>query len=248
MKTLLTTAVLVAAALVMPEASFGALPTGKIEFVTPSAIVGPNDVIDVRIRLTLDASSSDLTFTSNPLTGLAAADLPSQGYYRDPVTGQRELRDFVSFRVAYFVVGTFCGTFVNLDCSDSANYSFNFWASSEPGKTSIIDSNSLSLTAGSSMEYVLSQYTPSAAGAAAGVYSFESSSLDLVYGGFDAGGNSLTRYLRLGDTCPDWTPSCRFTRTVVITPVPEPSTYAIFALGLLGLRLHLRRSRAASKL
>jgi PEP-CTERM motif len=241
MKSLLSSSALIAS-LVVPLPTFAALPTGKIEFVTPTATVGPNDVIDIRMRLTIDASSSDLTFSSNPLTGFASADLPIQGDYYDPVTAQWSRRDFASFSGAFFITAYLCfDTFINA-CAPSANYSFEFWTSSQPGRPAIAFLDSFSLAAGASTEYVLGQYTPAARGAAAGTYSFYSTYLNLIYQGVDAGGNPLTSVLEIGETCPrSYTPECAFTRTVVAAPVPEPSTYAMMALGLLGVGLRLRR-------
>jgi hypothetical protein len=238
MNNFLSSIAFIAAVSTIPTAASAALPTGKLEYV-----------IELRVRFTLDASSSDLVFTTNPLTGLAAADLPAQGYYRDPVTGQRSLRDFASITRAGFVVGIYylqCVQYTRPICSGDDNYSLDFWTVNERVEPSILASKSFSLLAGTSTDYLFGMYTPRAEGAAPGLYESPGASLDLNYLGFDDSGNALRYSHRLGTTCPTLEPECSFTRTVVAAPVPEASTYAMMILGLLGVYLQLRRSRERS--
>ena len=85
-----------AAACLLPLAARAELPRGSLSFVVPTATVAPDEVIDVAMRLQLDADSAPLVFSSDPLAGFDAADLPTQGNWFDPVTGVPELRDFAS--------------------------------------------------------------------------------------------------------------------------------------------------------
>jgi hypothetical protein len=242
MKNFLTSSAL-AAALAVPATPFAALPTGNIEFLIPTATVSSTDVIDIRVRFTLDSTSSDLTFSSEPLTGFAAADLPLQGTYVDSVTGEQDLRDFASISNAFLNTTYYCAdTFVNV-CSPSTNYSFKFWTSSEPGQPSINFLDSFALIAGGSTEYLFGQYLPEGGGAAAGTYTFYNNTLDLIFQGKDAAGNAISYQHTLGQSCASFTPDCAFTRTVITTPVPEPSSLAMMSLGMLGVGLHVRRRR-----
>jgi hypothetical protein len=248
MKSSLASSALIAAAMALPSASFAALPTGKLEFVTPTATVGPEEKIELRIRFTLDSASPALTFGSNPLTGFAAEDLPTQGTYLDTVTGEYSLRDFASFNGAMLNTAFGCsGTFTDV-CDPSANYAFEFWTSSQPGQPSINFLQSFSLAAGASTEYLFGSFLPAKGGAAAGTYIFYNSYLDLIYSGQDADGNPLTYYHNLGQTCDGSSPAgCGFTRTVITSAVPEPSGYSLMLSGMLVAGMGLRGARGRSK-
>lgn len=246
MKTSASTAALFGAALLFnPLLSVAALPTGTLEFLTPNATVGANDIIDVRLRLTLDAASAPLTFSSNPLTGFAAADLPLQGTYTDPVTGVSELRNFATYTNAYLNTFYQCsGSFTDV-CSPSANYSFEFWLTSTPGNPSVNFVNSFELPAGQSTEYLFGRFIPAAGGAAAGTYTFFNSGLTVAFEGEDVNGNFLRADdITLAASCSSETADCAFTRTVGV--VPEPGTYGLMALGLLGVCGAARRRAAQS--
>ena len=242
MKSLaLPAAVLGAALLFNPLLSVAALPTGTLTFVTPSGTVGANDTIDIRLRLTLDAASAPLTFSSNPLTGFAPADLPVQGTYVDPVTGLSEMRNFALHDAAFLNTYYLCsGTFTDV-CSPSANYSFEFWLASTPGNPSVNFLDNFALPAGQSTEYLFGRFIPAAGGAAPGTYTFYSSGLTLYFEGKDANGNFLrSESITLTASCPTETADCAFTRTV-LAAVPEPGSYGLMALGLLGVSWVTRR-------
>ena len=63
-----------------------ALPTGTLEYTQRLGVVGANESIELRLRFTLDPGSTPLSFNSDPLTGFAAADLPTTSPVYDPVT------------------------------------------------------------------------------------------------------------------------------------------------------------------
>jgi hypothetical protein len=242
MKTIAAVATFAAAVLMAPALSLAALPTGALTFMAPTGTAVSTDIIELRMRFTLDAASTDLTFSSDPLTGFAPTDLPVQGTYVDPVTGAYSLRDFASINRAFLNTTYYCNdTFVDV-CAPSANYSFEFWTVSQPGKPSINFLDSFSLPAGASTEYVFGRYLPAAGGATPGSYIFYNTTLDLIFEGVDATGNALSYQHTLGQSCENFTPDCAFTRTVTAA-VPEPGSFAMLALGLVGMGLRLRRRR-----
>jgi len=237
---------LLAAVLAATPAAQAALPTGSLSFVTPTATVGANESIDVFMRLTLDAESAPLVFSSNPLTGFAPADLPTEGNYFDPITGVQETRSFASIDGAYLNVFYVCGgSFTNSDCSASSNYRFDFWfndPSNPPDRPSLIGLNSFNLLAGQSTDFLFGVFTPQPGGAAPGTYEFFGAGVTIGFYGSDATGAYLyTNGVDIAQSCPTQDASCAFTRTV--TAVPEPGAVAMWVagLGMLGFMAQRRR-------
>jgi hypothetical protein len=231
-------ATLLAAATLPAQA---ALPRGTLSYVQPTGVVNSTDVIDVRVVLTLDADSSPLTFASDPLTGFDPADLPTEGSYYNPDTGQYELRPYAVITGAYLNTFFTCtGTFTSV-CGPSPNYSFDFWLSSTPGNPSVNFLPSFSLDPGASTEYLFGQFVPVAGGAAPGSYLWHNTGLNLSFVGQDAAGNALQSFgfHTIAQSCPSIDDACAFTR--IVTEVPEPSTWGLMAMGLLAMGGWARR-------
>lgn len=208
-----------------------ALPTGTLSFVTPTATVDATESINVWLRYTLDAGSSPLSFNSNPLSGFAAADLPTQGSYYDPATNTSYSADFASYTRAYLNTFLSCSdTFTNGCNGAGAQYNFTFFTTSQPGMPSVNFVEQFNLQPGESYDYVFGTLTPKAGGAAPGTYSLFNSGLTLSFVGTDADGHILEATVDLASSCPSESAGCAFTRTVLA--VPEPSSYALMVLGL----------------
>jgi hypothetical protein len=182
-----------------------------------------------------------LNFSSDPLTGLDVADLPTEGQYFNPDTGPTETRAFASYTGAF--LNTFYGCSGNFTdvCSPSTSYAFNFWLISEPGRPSINFLESFTLAPGASTEYLFGTFDPVATGALPGSYIFYNSGLTLSVRGLDAEGNFIfaSGFHNLGQSCPSQDAGCAFTRTVVA--IPEPASYAMLAMGLLLIGAAARR-------
>lgn len=259
MKSVLSRLKLLAALAAVSFASVGhaALPTGQLAYVAPTGTVGSHDQIDVWMRLTLDAGSAPLSFSTDANTGLlngfAAADLPTQGSYYDADLDEFVNADFAQFTGAGLNTVFYCTDTFTVACNgNTTNYEFRFFTLSEPGKPSINFVDSFNLAPGASTDYVFGQFTPAAAGAAPGTYKLYGVGVFMYFNGVDAEGHALHYENYTGNlpgpntllarTCLGGDDDgCAFIRTV--TAVPEPSSYALMALGVAAVGV-LKRRRA----
>lgn len=215
-----------------------ALPT--LSFVDRTGVVGPNDVVDIRLRLTAD--SSGLSFDPSP------GSLESLRNWLNLNYGSNYTRlDTVSTTIG---IGCNGDTF-RPSCDNSAGpYSFGFIHD-------FYGLTQLSLAAGASLEFLFGKYTPQWGGVPAGGYSLRDAGVFLVLSGmeqvevetYDDSGNFTgmvwqekemnSRTQGLAGTCQwDTTPACQFERKVVIgdpTQIPEPTLPALLLGGLFGL-------------
>jgi hypothetical protein len=218
-------------------AAQAALPTVDVSFTQAAGVVGPTDVIEVWVTLTVQPNSSPLVFdaTLGSPFGFNPADLPVQGQNNAGV-----LSDFASF--TYVQTNTYfgcSGTFTNT--CDPGAYTFNFHTDNLPAQPSFNFLPSLNLAPGASKSYLFGTFTPVGT-VAEGTYTFYRTGATIVFDGLDATGQNIFQYVTLGESCPAGEDAgCAFTRTVV--GVPEPQTYAMLMAGLLGVGWMARRRR-----
>jgi hypothetical protein len=213
------------------------LPFGELSFIAPTGTASNTDAMDVWVRLTLDASSPPLNFSNAPLTGIDPLLFPTQGYYYPP-NAPRELRTFAGVFAAQLNVYAGCnGSFIG-DCTPgSSDYTFDF----NYGANSAIGLQTVNVSPGGTLDFMLGTFTPKPGGAAPSTYTFSSVGLTLEFLGNDQQGDFLVSDgVNLAAQCP----TCDFTRT--ITAVPEPESWALMLAGVAGLRLVLRRRGASA--
>lgn len=226
-----------ALALVPQAQAQAVLPFGVLSFTAPTGEVLNTEVVEVGLRLTLDANSPALSFSSQPLTGFDPSVLPTNGYYYPPNGDPRELRPFASVFSANLNVYAGCsGTFIANCVAGQNEYTFEF----NFGANSVIGQNNANVAPGGTLDFVLGSFTPKAGGATPGVYNFSVAGLTLEFVGLDASGNVIfTDGELLAATCA----TCEFTRTV--SAVPEPGTYGLMLMGLAGMAAFVRRRSPA---
>ena len=174
-----------------------AVPTGTLTFISPTGVVGPTDVVEVWLRLTLDADSEPLHLDST-LTGFGVntADIP-EGW-----TSLTEANTNTSF---------WCSGDFGSECSQGTPYNFSFNTS---GPNTFNFLHDITINPGESRDYLFGTFTPSAGPVAQGTYTFYNAGFELELNGIDADGGSAFWYYSIAQTCPDNDSSCAFTRTV----------------------------------
>jgi hypothetical protein len=202
-----------------------ALPRGTLEWVDRTGTTAPTDVIDVRLRFTLDSNGAALDFKSDPLRGFDAADVPTHGQRWNPETGRFDLVPFASVQRAQLQSWFTCDTDFFTGCGPGGAYTW-VW---DPVRGAPAGQYEVSWQPGETREFELIRLTPNGAGAAPGTYRLGTVGFQLTFFGLDAEGATLGYTHGLASLCNAGDASCAFTRVVAI---PEPGTWALLAAGL----------------
>ncbi len=220
-------------------------------WVEQTGTIGPNDTVEVWIRLTLDAASDPLFVDHNgaaPNWGLDMSLVPSTGdtYTFDPeytITGT----DVPFYSYEYVWGGNThapCGEsdFIAA-CGNGGQYSYTSvdrtlgfrwqFGSDNYGATSF------QMNPGESKDFLLAKVVPQGGGAAPGTYYWRDAGFQIIWNGFDADGNTMLSRIDLATACPTRDISCSFSRTVV----PVPAAVWLFGSGL-GILGWIRRKQS----
>jgi len=209
-----------------------------LEFTQPTGTVGPNDPVEVWVKLTLDPDSDPVVFDAGNGVQLNDSLLPATGWYYDE-QNQFHSADFVSYDATntWTMDGYRCGgNFLNL-CSGNQSYQFEW--NPHTNKPWFGGRLSLDLKPGDSMTYLFGTFVPRAGGADPGTYSFTSALAGFMIYGWSADSRYIQAFVTLAETCPG--NSCSFTREVLA--VPEPGTYVMMSAGTMLLAWVARRRR-----
>lgn len=205
----------------------------SVSFVQPDGVVGPNENIEVLLRVT---TNTDFSFDGLDIDGSYGIDpslIPTEGFFFDD-NGLQTIA-FAEYGQAFTSISYTCsGSFSDGGdsvCPPGSDYDFEFAA---PGPGSFAGMSSYSLNAGESEDFLFGTFLPLNGGATPGTYDFFGANITILITGtgFDMFGNQvdLFRNVTLATTCTTGDTFCDFSRVVV----PVPAAVWLFGSALLG--------------
>ena len=199
-----------------------ALPASTVSWVQRTGTTDGVSTVEVWLRLTVDVQANGPLVLDGSQTSFDVNDYA-------------QLSDFATIDGIFNSGSAFCSTNFFPEpplngCADLASpwkFEFSFTADS------FFQPQATPLQPGDSRDYLFATFAPQNGPVANGVYSFSNATLFLYVTGTDAAGGNLTRDLAIGETCSALSASCSFDREVI--SVPEPASYGLMAMGVLGL-------------
>lgn len=227
-----------------------------LQFVTPNATVGPNDPIEVWVRL---STTTDIVFDGNnadPNSYQSLFPPPPPwlpqwpGFFGKFVPAANGgAGAFVTFDTIVDAItnnGIACtGSFYTGCSSSEYTWAFNLY----PDPDAFAFRHNFTLLAGQSRDFHFGTFTPKPGGAAPGTYDFAGVGFFYLFTGYGTDDFGVTHFMTNVKVGPDIAsicsntsdPSCTFTRQVQAVPVPAAVWLLASALGLLGTVRRLRQ-------
>ena len=213
---------------------------GTLIFTDPTETVAATDAIPVQLTLGLDPTSDALiTDASGNVTTLTSAQIAANLFNNLPGGVDENSATRSNLNVAFGCSGNFTSV-----CTSGPPYDFAFNFS----VPSLVAPTNLNQAPGTSDQYLFGTFTPTDGVAPPGTYTFTYAAVFVQVWDdnlLQDPGNPSSGALHIADVpiADTFSSESTFTRTVPLSPVPEPSSYLVLGT-LAGLLAFVRHRRA----